>query len=833
MADRYWVGGTATWNSTDGTKWATSSGSAGGASSPTAADNVIFDAASTGTCTMASTSVCRSLDCNGFTGTISHPAATILTIGDATAGVGSRALRLSTGMTYTLGSTITSSISFVSTSATVQTITTNAKLVGNLTFNGLAGSWRLADALTGGSTLNTQLIHTAGTLDTNGVAVSMGLFVGNGSAVRTLTLGTSLISFGSVGVAFNTSSSTNFTITANTATVTFTGAGANPSFGPTNFNGLSVVFSGAGACSFTGTPTFANLTRTATAVKTDSLSIAGNVTVTSALSLTGPSAINRLLVFSSVPGTSRTITAGSVSLSNVDFADITGAGLAANAAWTGSSLGDAQGNSNITCDTPATQTHTASAGGNWSDVTKWTSRVPLPQDDVIVNAGTTGTLTGDMPRLGKNVNLTGFAGTFAPGTALVYGGWINGSATLLSGTATLTFRGRGSYSLVSSGVTWSCPLVFDGLGGTWTLSDDLADSRAAAAITVTSGTLDTNGRTVTCTSTSGTLVVNGGTLVTGASSFILNCSTGTFWTVSSGSVSGALCTITLSTASASIRTFAGGGQSYGTLTYIVAGSSGGLDITGANTFDTINFSDASNARTLRFTAGTTTVVTAAWNVNGTSGKLMTVDSITAATHTLSKANGTVSSNYLSVKNSIATGGAAWYAGANSTDVSGNTGWIFAAPNVSGSQATTTSTGLAGSPSVAVGGAQASVTSTGNAGAAVVALPGSQASTTETGSPGGAFVLVAGVQAAETNTPRAGALAMILPGATAVTTSTANAGSVVFVIVGQVGFETSIALAGSAAVFGPPRDITVSLGTPIPGWSTSSPIFTRRVGAGST
>jgi len=36
-------------------------------------------------------------------------------------------------------------------------------------------------------------------------------------------------------------------------------------------------------------------------------------------------------------------------------------------------------------------------------------------------------------------------------------------------------------------------------------------------------------------------------------------------------------------------------------------------------------------------------------------------------------------DYMSIKDSTATGGAAWYAGANSTNVSGNTGWIFSAP----------------------------------------------------------------------------------------------------------------------------------------------------------
>jgi hypothetical protein len=38
-------------------------------------------------------------------------------------------------------------------------------------------------------------------------------------------------------------------------------------------------------------------------------------------------------------------------------------------------------------------------------------------------------------------------------------------------------------------------------------------------------------------------------------------------------------------------------------------------------------------------------------------------------------------DYLSIKDSNATGGAAWYAGTHSTNVSNNLGWTFTAPPV--------------------------------------------------------------------------------------------------------------------------------------------------------
>jgi len=67
------------------------------------------------------------------------------------------------------------------------------------------------------------------------------------------------------------------------------------------------------------------------------------------------------------------------------------------------------------------------------------------------------------------------------------------------------------------------------------------------------------------------------------------------------------------------------------------------------------------------------------NLNGTSGNLITINSVTnAATFTLSKASGTVDVSFCSIKDSIATGGAAWYAGTTSTNGGNNTGWLFTA-----------------------------------------------------------------------------------------------------------------------------------------------------------
>ena len=124
---------------------------------------------------------------------------------------------------------------------------------------------------------------------------------------------------------------------------------------------------------------------------------------------------------------------------------------------------------------------------------------------------------------------------------------------------------------------------------------------------------------------------------------------------------------------ATAKTFVGGGNFTYNCTLSNDGA-GALTITGSNTFTTI--ANGVQPTSILFTAATTTTVTN-WNVRGTAGNLVTITSGTAgAPALLSQASGTVSSNYLSLKDSTALGGATWYAGANSTNGSGNLGWIF-------------------------------------------------------------------------------------------------------------------------------------------------------------
>ena len=65
MAARFWVGGTGTWNNLNILNWASTTGGVAGASAPTSADTVTFDANSgTGTCTTAAGSACSTMTLN-------------------------------------------------------------------------------------------------------------------------------------------------------------------------------------------------------------------------------------------------------------------------------------------------------------------------------------------------------------------------------------------------------------------------------------------------------------------------------------------------------------------------------------------------------------------------------------------------------------------------------------------------------------------------------------------------------------------------------------------------------------------------------------------------
>jgi hypothetical protein len=121
---------------------------------------------------------------------------------------------------------------------------------------------------------------------------------------------------------------------------------------------------------------------------------------------------------------------------------------------------------------------------------------------------------------------------------------------------------------------------------------------------------------------------------------------------------------------ATAKTFAGGGGVY---PYTLnQGGAGTLFITGANTF--ANMTNTVQPTTITFPASTTTTFSN-FNVNGTAGNLVTLNSSSPGTQFTLLETSLVVVNYLDIINSAATPTNTWYA-LDSTDSGNNTGWIF-------------------------------------------------------------------------------------------------------------------------------------------------------------
>ena len=274
MANRYWVGGTAAWDGTAGSKWALTSGGAGGQAIPTSADDVFFSSLSTGTCTISTGNTgAKSINCTGFTGTLAGSAA--ITV--------SGSVTLVAGMTYTYTGTLTIDAT--------STLTSGGKTHGSIIFNASGGTLTLGSACTLGITNNFSL--TTGTLALNNFTLSTGRFT------STSVSGTRAINFGTANIALTSTTAaasvlliqygTNFSWTgtggftrnqAATATIDVFGSG-----GGTVSNAVNVtVNAGASALTIVAGSYIRNFIftgSTCTVTASSGLNMAGNLTLAS------------------------------------------------------------------------------------------------------------------------------------------------------------------------------------------------------------------------------------------------------------------------------------------------------------------------------------------------------------------------------------------------------------------------------------------------------------------------------------------------------------------------------------------------------------------------
>lgn len=218
-ADRYWVGGTATWNSTAGTKWATTSGGAGGAAVPTSSDAVFFDGNSgSGTIsvenftTASFQAACAGIDCTGFTGTFTS---------QSSFGI----VNVSGNLTLATGMTVGTFFNFNIIASS--TINFNGKsFPSGMALGASGGTFNLASDITVGGT-SENMGFSAGTLNTNNYNITCG---GLSCPGGTVNLGSSTITI--LGTSCNFSGST---LSAGTSLIKLT-----------NTSNTSIIFPGGG-----------------------------------------------------------------------------------------------------------------------------------------------------------------------------------------------------------------------------------------------------------------------------------------------------------------------------------------------------------------------------------------------------------------------------------------------------------------------------------------------------------------------------------------------------------------------------------------------------------
>lgn len=659
----YWVGGTASWNGTAASKWALTSGGSGGQVEPTSIDNVFFDANSGVVTVTAITTIitCRNIDFTGFTGTFTG-SATGSIYGSWTFGA---------GMTQSYTGTLTFRSTYPG-----RTITCNGKtFASGITFDGIGGAWTLQDSLTNSSNISLN----NGFLNTNNQSVSITSFSSNNSGIRTLILGTSTITCSSGWTA--TTSGLNLSVASSTinvsgtvafnsksatyGTVNFTGGVSN--FGPSLINGDA-----------DGAITFGTLSRTTNTYSV--LQISVNIIVTSSLTFAGGNANTQRLGILNTLGTSTSVTItcnGSIALSNTDFLGITGTG---SATWTGTSLGDCGGNSNITTTSPVTRFAVCAAGSNDFMADIWSTSSggatgqtrPLPQDTVTIDGNSFGaiseTLTIGSYRLptldftnATHTPTLSFNGAI---TTYFFGDLKFIAGMVVSGTSGTTFQKQSGTQTLTSGTQTNTSNIAIKTLGTFVLGDDMIDT-GTIGMAYTSGTFNDNNHNVTSTTfvSSGTLVRawnkgNGTYTITG---------TGNAWSIT-GTTNLTFTdagTIKFTNNSSTGKNFIGGSLTYNNVWNATAGT-GILTFIGSNTFKDLK-SDAS--RSIKFTGGTTTTISTM-----TLGITCTIAS-TVGTYNIVSNSGTPIASTGTVISNCAFSGATWTVTAG-TDGGGNSGIIF-------------------------------------------------------------------------------------------------------------------------------------------------------------
>lgn len=366
------------------------------------------------------------------------------------------------------------------------------------------------------------------------------------------------------------------------------------------------------------------------------------------------------------------VTIGAFSSSNTNTRSLTRTGL-----WT--ILGNSINNTIWGTGTSTNMTHTGSGAIIVADAgsgSRSFNAGTFPESQAPSFDITTGTWSTAMNNSWGSLDFTGFSGTLtSSSTRTIYGDLtLSAGMTIDAAAAGFLFNPTsGTKTITSNGHVLDLPIAVNAPGATIQLGDDL-ELASTRTLTLTAGGFDTNDFNVTAGA------FNGGnsnvrTLSMGSGDWTMT-GTGTVWDTNASTnltLNEETSRIIINDASASTKTFDGGNETFNDILLTGAGT-GAFNFIGNNTFN--DFAADTPPHTIQFTAGSTTTV-ASWNVSGTAGNLMTIGSITASNHSLTKTGDRVVADYLSISRSQASPSTLiWYAGQHSTDGGNNAGWIF-------------------------------------------------------------------------------------------------------------------------------------------------------------
>lgn len=309
-------------------------------------------------------------------------------------------------------------------------------------------------------------------------------------------------------------------------------------------------------------------------------------------------------------------------------------------------------------------------GGKWSETTAWTgAKVPGEGDDVILGA-LSGAIETAAEAKCRSLEAGEYKSTLTVGAAgpLVIGATTSNAGLCLSLGPGMTLAGTGTIRLNSkSAEAQKLSMGGHTHKGVFEFREsakyELLESLVAEGIIATKNTCEviTNGHAVT-TSTNTVELLETSKITLGIST--VTCKK---WEAAAGA------TVTAGTSKIiASEIFAGGGHTYATVELTAAATT---TVTGSNTIANLILHTA--GKKVKFEKTTKTTITESITTNAKSGSKCILESSEAGKEwEISKASGVFELGYLELKDSHAVGGASWYAGLTSTNVSGNEGWKF-------------------------------------------------------------------------------------------------------------------------------------------------------------